>query len=126
MEFIQTEKAPKAVGPYSQAVKVGKFLFISGQIAINPKTGKLEGENIEEQTKRVLLNLKAVLEASGYSLTDIVKTTIYLTNMEDFQKVNELYGAFFGKHKPARATVEVSALPLGAKIEIEAIAYKED
>jgi len=124
MEFIQTDKAPKAVGPYSQAVKVGNFLFISGQIAINPETGKFEDETIEKQTKRVLLNIKAILEAAGYGLTDVVKTTIYLTDIGDFQKVNEIYGTFFGEHKPARATVEVRKLPLGAKIEIEVIAYK--
>jgi 2-iminobutanoate/2-iminopropanoate deaminase len=125
MEFIQTGNAPKAVGPYSQAVKVGKFLFVSGQIAINPKTGQLESEDIEEQTKRVLLNIKAILEAAGYSITDVVKTTIYLTDLSNFQRVNQLYEEFFGRHKPARATVEVNKLPLAAKIEIEAIAYKE-
>jgi len=125
MEFIQTGRAPRAVGSYSQAVKVGNFLFISGQIAINPETGKLEGETVEEQTKRVLLNIKAILEAAGHSITEVVKTTIYLTDIGDFQRVNQLYGEFFGDHKPARATVEVSKLPMGANIEIEVVAYKE-
>ena len=125
MEFVKTDKAPQAVGPYSQAVKVGNFLFISGQIAINPETGKLEGETVAEQTERVLKNIEAILREAGFSLKDVVKTTVYLKNMCDFAEMNEVYAKFFGEHRPARATVEVSNLPLGALVEIEAIAVKE-
>jgi len=126
MEFIKTDKAPQAVGPYSQAVKVGNFLFISGQIAINPETGKLEGETVAEQSERVLKNIEAILREAGFSLKDVVKTTVYLKNMCDFAEMNEVYAKFFGEHRPARATVEVSNLPLGALVEIEAIAVKEE
>ena len=125
MEFIKTDKAPQAVGPYSQAVKVGNFLFISGQIAINPETGKLEGETVAQQTERVLKNIEAILREAGFSLKDVVKTTVYLKKICDFAEMNEVYAKFFGEHKPARATVEVSNLPLGALVEIEAIAVKE-
>ena len=125
MEFVKTDKAPQAVGPYSQAVKVGNFLFISGQIAINPETGKLEGETVAEQTERVLKNIEAILREAGFSLKDVVKTTVYLKNICDFAEMNEVYAKFFGEHRPARATVEVSNLPLGALVEIEAIAVKE-
>ncbi len=124
MEFVKTDKAPQAVGPYSQAVKVGNFLFISGQIAINPETGKLEGETVAEQTERVLKNIEAILREAGFSLKDVVKTTVYLKNICDFAEMNEVYAKFFGEHRPARATVEVSNLPLGALVEIEAIAVK--
>ena len=126
MEFIKTDKAPQAVGPYSQAVKVGNFLFISGQIAINPETGKLEGETVAEQTERVLKNIEAILREAGFSLKDVVKTTVYLKNMCDFAEMNGVYAKFFGEHRPARATVEASNLPLGALVEIEAIAVKEE
>ena len=126
MEFIKTDKAPQAVGPYSQAVKVGNFLFISGQIAINPETGKLEGETVAEQTERVLKNIEAILREAGFSLKDVVKTTVYLKNICDFAQMNGVYAKFFGEHRPARATVEVSNLPLGALVEIEAIAVKEE
>ena len=126
MEFIKTDKAPRAVGPYSQAVKVGNFLFISGQIAINPETGKLEGETVAEQTERVLKNIEAILREAGFSLKDVVKTTVYLKNMCDFAEMNGVYAKFFEEHRPARATVEVSKLPLGALVEIEAIAVKEE
>jgi len=126
MEFIKTDKAPQAVGPYSQAVKVGNFLFISGQIAINPETGKLEGETVAEQTERVLKNIEAILREAGFSLKDVVKTTVYLKNICDFAQMNGVYAKFFGEHRPARATVEVSKLPLGALVEIEAIAVKEE
>ena len=125
MEFVKTDKAPQAVGPYSQAVKVGNFLFISGQIAINPETGKLEGETVAEQTERVLKNIEAILREAGFSLKNMVKTTVYLKNMCDFADMNEVYAKFFGEHRPVRATVEVSNLPLGALVEIEAIAVKE-
>lgn len=121
IEVVSTEKAPKALGPYSQALKVGNFVFCAGQIGIDPKTGRLK-EGIEAQTKQVLENLKAVLQEAGSSLEKVVKTTIFLKNVEDFGRVNEIYAKYFSKNKPARSTVEVSALPKGALIEIEAIA----
>ena len=124
-KVVSTSKAPKALGPYSQAVKVGGFVFCAGQIGIDPKTGELK-EGVEEQTRQVLQNLKAVLEASGSSLERVVKTTIYLKNVKDFEKVNKIYAEYFGKIKPARATVEVSNLPKGALVEIEAVAVEND
>ncbi len=126
MEFIKTDKAPGAVGPYSQAVKVGNTLFVSGQIALNPETGKLISENIKEQTLQVLKNVEAILRGAGFEKTDIVKVTIYTTQLEKFSEINEVYEAFFGGHKPARATAGVASLPLNAKVEIEVIAIKED
>ncbi len=126
MEFVHTDKAPKAVGPYSQAVRVGNMLFVSGQIALDPKTGELVGESAAEQTKRVLLNLSAILEAAGFSVKDVVKTTIYTTELDKFSEINEVYAQFFGDHRPARATVGVKELPLGAKVEIDLIAVKEE
>lgn len=123
MKFIKTKKAPEAIGPYSQAVVFKNFVFCSGQIGINPKTGKLL-KGIEKQTEQVLKNLKAVLEAENLSLKNIVKTTVYLKKISDFEKMNKVYERFFNEHKPARATIEVSNLPKGALIEIEAIAVK--
>ena len=123
MKEIFTPKAPKPVGAYSQAIETGDLIFCSGQIGIDPETGKLV-EGIEKQTEQALKNLKAVLEAGNSSLDRVVKTTIYLTDIQDFQKVNEIYSKFFGSQKPARATVEVKSLPKGALIEIEAIALK--
>ncbi len=125
MQMIETDKAPKAIGPYSQAVKCENMLFISGQIAINPKTQEMVEGGIEEQTKQVMENIKGILEEVGINMEHIVKTTIYLKNLDDFTVVNEIYGSYFEKHKPARATVEVSNLPKGALIEIEAIACIE-
>jgi 2-iminobutanoate/2-iminopropanoate deaminase len=125
MKTINTHNAPKVIGPYSQAVETGDFIFCSGQIGINPKTGVLV-EGIEEQTKQVLENLKNVIETAGASLKNVVKTTIYLKNLVDFEKVNKIYQDFFGKHRPARSTIEVSSLPKGALVEIEAIIYKKD
>ena len=126
MEFVKTDKAPKAVGPYSQAVKVGNTLFVSGQIALDPQTGKLVSDDIKEQTLRVLKNVEAILKAAGFEKTDVVKVTIYTTELEKFSEINQTYEEFFEGHKPARATVGVAALPLGAKVEIEVIAVKED
>lgn len=125
LKMVNTDSAPKAVGPYSQAVRAGNFLFCSGQIPINPKTGTLElfGGSAADQARLVLSNLKAVLAAEGASTNDVVKTTIFLSNMEDFAKVNEVYASFFGDHRPARATVEVSRLPKDVSVEIEAIAW---
>lgn len=122
MEVIKTENAPAAIGPYSQAIKSGGFVFCSGQIALKPGDGTLISEDLREQTKQVMENLKAVLEASGSSLDKVVKTTIYLTSIAGFADVNEIYGSYFVDNKPARATVEVSNLPKGAKIEIDCIA----
>ncbi len=118
---VKTEKAPAAIGPYSQAIIIGGFVFCAGQIGLDPKTGRLV-EGVEAQTKRALENLSAVLEAAGSSLENVVKTTIYLKNIEDFEHVNKVYSKFFGNTKPARSTVEVSNLPKGALVEIEAIA----
>ncbi|WP_457639700.1 RidA family protein [Persephonella sp.] len=122
MQMIETDKAPKAIGPYSQAVKYENFLFISGQIAIDPQTQQFTGGTVEEQTELIMKNIGAILEEAGLNYNHIIKTTIYLKNIEDFQKVNEVYGRFFVEHKPARATVEVSNLPKGALVEIEAVA----
>jgi 2-iminobutanoate/2-iminopropanoate deaminase len=122
MDAISTDKAPAAVGPYSQAVRSGDYLFCSGQLPLDPDTGKFSGDDIESQTMQVLKNVKAVLNAAGLDLSHVVKTTIFLTDMGEFSVVNDIYAGEFGDHKPARATVEVSNLPLGALIEIECIA----
>lgn len=124
IKTINTKKAPAAVGPYSQAIEASGFIFCSGQIGLDPKTGNLIG-NLEVQTRQVLNNLKEVLKAAGSDLDFVVKTTIYLKNISDFPAVNSIYGEFFKDHKPARATVEVSNIPKGALIEIEAIAVKK-
>lgn len=120
-EIISTDKAPAAVGPYSQAVRVGDLVFTAGQVALDPATGKLVEGGIEEQTRRVLQNLAAVLEAAGSSLDRVVKTTVFLKDMGDFAAMNAVYAEFFPTDPPARSTVEVSALALGALVEIEAI-----
>lgn len=121
-ETINTEKAPAAVGPYSQAVRIGDFVYTSGQIGINPLTGQLR-VGIEEQTRQVLDNLAAVLEASGSGMERIVKTTIFLTDISEFSTVNGIYAEVFDDAPPARSTVQVAALPLGALVEIEAVAW---
>ena len=122
--IIQTGDAPDAIGPYSQGVRAraSEFLFLSGQIGLDPQTGELVPGGIEVQTGRVLRNLEGVLRAAGSSLDQVVKTTIYLTDMEEFPRVNKVYGKFFGESLPARATVGVSSLPKGALVEIEALA----
>lgn len=122
MKVINTPEAPKAIGPYSQAVVVNGLLFTSGQIAINPKSNQIEAETIEEQTKQVMKNLHALLRASNASFDNVVKTTIFLKDMNTFGTVNEIYGSYFSNHKPARSTVEVSRLPKDVLIEIELIA----
>jgi len=119
---VNTDKAPAAIGPYSQAVKAGNFMFISGQIPINPSTGEVVSEDIKDQTEQCLKNLRSICESAGLTLNNVVKTTIFITNISEFAKVNEVYGGFFKKNTPARACVEVSALPKGVKVEIEAIA----
>ncbi len=123
-EIIRSEHAPKAIGPYSQAVEAGGFVFVSGQIPIDPKTGNLLEGDIKEQAKQVLENAKAVLGAAGCILQNVVKTTIYLKDMGDFAAVNEVYGQYFASEPPARATVEVSRLPKDALLEIDFIAHK--
>jgi len=124
MRTIQTDQAPQAIGPYSQAMKVGDFIFTSGQIALTPN-GVMVQDDIELQTTQVMQNLKAVLEAAGSSLQNVVKTTIFLANMDDFAKVNAIYEKWFEGHKPARSTVAVKTLPKNALVEIECIALVE-
>jgi len=119
---IQTEHAPAAIGPYSQAIKTGDFVFASGQIPIDPQTGEFVAGGIREQTDRVLKNLAAVLEAAGTGLDQVVKTTVFLADMGDFAAMNEVYGRFFTDVPPARATVAAAGLPRDARVEIEAIA----
>jgi 2-iminobutanoate/2-iminopropanoate deaminase len=121
-QTIQTTNAPAAIGPYSQAVRAGDLLFVSGQIPLDPKTGELVRGGISEETKKVLDNLKAIIEAAGGSLGDVVKTTIFLKDMGSFAAVNEVYGTYFPQPFPARATVEVARLPRDVNVEIEAIA----
>lgn len=121
---VETNKAPAAIGPYSQAVCVGNLIFTSGQIPLNPETGVLEGENITEQTHRVCKNLQAVLEAAGGSLKSAVKTVCFLADMADFAAFNEVYAQYFTE-KPARSCVAVKDLPKGALVEVEVVAEKE-
>lgn len=121
-QIIQTANAPQAIGPYSQAVKASGLVFASGQIPIDPGTGQFVPGGIEEQTEQVLKNLSAVLEAAGSSLDRVIKTTVFLADMQEFAAMNEVYGRFFGDQPPARATVEAARLPRDARVEIEAIA----
>jgi 2-iminobutanoate/2-iminopropanoate deaminase len=121
-ETVGTAGAPAAIGPYSQAIRAGDFLFCSGQIPLDPSTGKMVEGGIEVQTERVLRNLEAVLSAGGGSLASVVKTTVYLADLGDFPAMNAVYGKFFPQDPPARATVEVSKLPAGARVEIDAVA----
>ena len=121
-KVIQTEKAPKAIGPYSQAIQAGNFLFLSGQIPLDPKTGELVKGDIRKQTQQVLENIKGVLESQGLGMEDIVKVTIFLKDIGNFNQVNEVYATYFPSSPPARSTVEVAKLPRDADIEIETIA----
>lgn len=121
MKFIATNEAPEAIGPYSQAIEANGFIYTSGQIALTEK-GIMAGEDIENQTHQVMKNLFYVLEAAGAHFKDVVKTTIFLVDMKDFEKVNKIYAHYFGEHKPARSTVAVKTLPKNALIEIECIA----
>lgn len=121
-EIISTDAAPGAIGPYSQAVRVGELLFCSGQIPIDPATGEFVSGGVPEQTDRVIRNLQAVLEAAGGDLGSVVKTTVFLADMNDFAAMNEVYARYFDGNKPARATVEAAGLPRNAKVEIECIA----
>ncbi len=124
MSAVFTDAAPKPVGPYSQAIAHGELIFCSGQIALDPATGKLVPGGVEEQTQRVLQNLGAVLSAAGAGYGDVIKTTIFLVDMADFAAVNAVYAACFGETRPARTTVAVAALPLAARVEVEAIAVR--
>jgi 2-iminobutanoate/2-iminopropanoate deaminase len=121
-EIVATDKAPRAIGPYSQAVRAGQMLFASGQIPIDPATGEFVAGGIAEQTEQVMRNLSAVFEAAGASLNQVVKTTVFLVDMDDFTAMNEVYGRFFSENPPARATVQAARLPRDAKVEVEAIA----
>ena len=125
-KIISTSEAPAAIGPYSQAVRVGSTIFCSGQIPLDPTTGEIVSGDISAQTKRVLENIGAVLRTEGLTFDNVVKTTIFLTDLGDFQAVNEIYGSYFKSQPPARSTVQVSALPKGANIEIEVIAVAGD
>lgn len=122
MEAISTKKAPAALGPYSQAIKTGEMVFCSGQIPVNPATGAIDAVTVEDQTRQAIVNLKNVLEAAGCGLESVVKTTVFISDMNDFAAVNGVYAELFGDTKPARSCVEVSRLPKDVKIEIEAIA----
>jgi 2-iminobutanoate/2-iminopropanoate deaminase len=121
-EIVETENAPRAIGPYSQAVIAGGFVFASGQIPLDPRTGEFVEGGVAEQTEQVLRNLSAVMEAAGTSLKQVVKTTVFLADMNDFAAMNEIYGRYFTQEPPARATVAAAGLPRGARVEIEAIA----
>ena len=121
-EIITTDNAPGAIGPYSQAIRTGGFVFCSGQIPIDPATGNFVSDGMAEQTEQVLKNLAAVLMAAGSSLDNVVKTTVFLADMNDFAVMNEVYGRYFSDNKPARATVEAARLPRDARVEIECIA----
>jgi 2-iminobutanoate/2-iminopropanoate deaminase len=125
-QIIHTERAPQAIGPYSQAAKADGFVFVSGQIPIDPQTGQFVVGGITEQTEQVMKNLTAVLEAAGSGLELVIKTTVFLADMEEFAAMNEVYGRFFTSDPPARATVEAARLPRDAKVEIEAIALLQE
>ena len=124
MKFVATAGAPAAIGPYSQAVIAGDFVFTAGQIALDPNSMELVGSNMTDQTERVFVNLKAVLEAAGLGLQDVVKATVFLVDMADFGAMNEVYAKHFGDHKPARATVQAAGLPMNVSVEIDAIATR--
>jgi 2-iminobutanoate/2-iminopropanoate deaminase len=121
-DFVATDGAPKAIGPYSQGIRANGFVFTAGQVALDPRTGELVAGGISEQTSRALENLGAILTAAGTGLSQVVKTTVFLVDMADFAAMNEVYGRAFGAHRPARSTVAVAGLPRGARVEIEAIA----
>ena len=124
-ETIQTNEAPKAIGPYAQAIKANGFVYTAGQIPIDPETGNLVEGGIKEQTRRVLENLKAVLEASGSSMSQVVKATVFLKNMADFAAMNEVYAEYLGNSKPARSTVAVAELPRNALVEIDLVSLSQ-
>jgi 2-iminobutanoate/2-iminopropanoate deaminase len=123
-ETVSTDRGPKAIGPYSQAVKANGFVFVSGQVALDPKTQQIIEGGITQQTERVMENLKGIVEASGSTMVKVVKTTVFLSDMNDFTAMNEIYGRYFPSHPPARATVQVSRLPKDVKVEIEVVALQ--
>ncbi len=120
--IIKTDLAPAAIGPYSQGIRIGDFLFTSGQIALDPATGEMCSGEIEQETEKTLQNIEAILKAGGLSLSHVVKTTVYLADLNHFSRMNQVYEQFFSTNKPARACVQVAALPKGAKVEIDAVA----
>ena len=120
-KVIYTEKAPKAIGPYSQAIRTDSFIFTAGQVGLDPSTGELVAGTVEEQTRQALSNLRNVIEAAGSSMDNVVKTTVFLKDMADFPKMNAIYAEFFGENPPARSTVAVVALPKGGLVEVEAV-----
>ena len=122
IQFTSTPKAPRAIGPYSQATRANGLLFTAGQVGFDPATGELVDGGIAEQTERVLENVRAILEAEGLNMASVVKTTVFLVDMADFAAMNSVYASAFGDHRPARSTVAVAALPRGARVEIEAVA----
>ena len=121
---VSTDGAPKAIGPYSQGIDTGSLVFVSGQIALDPATGQMSQAGVAEQTERVLKNVEAILKASGLSMNHVVKTTVYLIDLGEFGAMNEVYARYFPKDHPARATVQVAALPKGARVEIDAVAVR--
>ncbi|HLE29298.1 MAG TPA: RidA family protein [Anaerolineales bacterium] len=122
LTVIVTDQAPKAIGPYSQAIRAGNLIYTAGQIALNPQTGELVAGGIEEQTRQAIQNLSYVLEAAGASLSQVVKTTVFMQDLGEFTRMNAVYAEFFPQNPPARSTVQVAALPRGAKVEIECVA----
>ena len=122
IDFVATPSAPRAIGPYSQATRAGGLLFTAGQVGFDPATGELVDGGISEQTERVLQNIRAILQAGGLDMANVLKTTVFLVDMADFAAMNTVYARAFGDHRPARSTVAVAALPRGARVEIEAIA----
>ncbi len=124
LNTVATDKAPKAIGPYSQAIVADNTVFTAGQVALDPQSGELVGTTVADQTEQVLKNITAVLTASGSSLGQVVKTTVYLADMADFAAMNEVYARHFGGHRPARSTVQAAGLPKGARVEIDAIAIR--
>lgn len=125
MEIINTDKAPKAIGPYSQAVQANNFIFVSGQVPFVPETMEIISDDVQEQTRQSIENLKAILDSKNIDLSSVVKCTVFIKDMNDFGKINEIYEEYFGKTKPARACIEVARLPRDVKVEIEAIAISD-
>ena len=123
-KVVLTSEAPAPIGPYSQAIALGNLLFCSGQIALNPQTNQVQGDGVQAQTEQVMKNIQALLKAEGLGFQNVVKTTIFLTSMEDFTQVNQIYGQYFKENPPARSTVAVAGLPKGVKVEIEVIAAR--
>ena len=120
--IIHTNQAPTAIGPYSQAIRIGDFLYTSGQIALDPESGQFLFGEIEEETEQTIKNISAIIQAEGLNLENVIKTTVYLSDLKNFERMNQVYEKYFSKNKPARACVQVAALPKGAKVEIDAIA----